>query len=148
MLRRGMLCGALLGLLSVTLVFSGCGRKGDPVPPRLSLPPAVTGLSAESSAAGVLLTWEVSGPVERIDHFRIQRSEAPAEGACPGCPQDYRPLETVKLNAPGLQRRGEKGFGLADGTVSAGRYYSWRVSACDGRGRCAEPSAPAGLFKR
>ena len=145
--RRKIRCGALAGILLAALVFSGCGKKGDPVPPRLSLPPAMAGLSARSVAEGVLLSWTASGPVERIDHFRIMRSEAAADAACPGCPQDYRPFETLKLTAPALGRQGEKGFAFLDGTVSSGRYYSWRVAACDARGRCAEPSAPAGLFK-
>ena len=137
---RGM---ALAGLLLVAVAAAGCGKKADPIPPMLVLPPAIADLTADSVAEGVLLGWSASGPVERIDHFRIIRGEAAAEQACPGCPQEYRPLATPKVADQTLRRAGEKGFRYLDEAVTAGRFYSYRVSACDSRGHCGEPSAPA-----
>jgi hypothetical protein len=140
--RHRILCGVLGGFLFGVLLCAGCGKKGDPIPPRLILLPAIAGLTADSVAEGVMLGWSAPGPLGRIDHFRILRSEAAADQACPGCPQEYRPLATPKLADPTLQRAGEGVFRYLDEAVTAGRFYSYRVSACDSRGRCGEPSAP------
>ncbi len=146
--RHRILCGILVGFLFGVLLCAGCGKKTNPIPPRLILPSAIADLSADSIAEGILLGWSASGPIERIDHFRILRSEAAADQACPGCPQDYRPFATLKVADQTLRREGEKGFRYVDAAVAAGRFYSYRVSACDSQGRCGAPSAPAGLFKK
>ena len=141
--RRWIFRGALAGLLFVALAAAGCGKKGDPIPPRLILPPAIADLTADSIEEGILLGWSAPGPDGRIDHFRILRGEAAAEQACPGCSQEYRPLATPKVADQTLRRAGEKGFRYLDAAVAAGRFYSYRVSACDSQGHCGEPSAPA-----
>jgi hypothetical protein len=141
--RRRILCGVLGGFMFGVLLCAGCGLKTDPIPPRLILPPAIADLTADSVAEGILLGWSVPGPIGRIDHFRILRSEAAADQACPGCPQEYRPLATPKVADPTLQRSGERLFRYVDAAVTAGRFYSYRVSACDSQGHCGEPSAPA-----
>ncbi|MCX5838932.1 MAG: hypothetical protein NTW71_10515, partial [Deltaproteobacteria bacterium] len=123
--------------------YAGCGMKTDPLPPRLVLPPAIADLTADSVAEGILLGWSAPGPIGRIDHFRILRSEAAADQACPGCPQDYRPFAMLKVAEQTVQREGGKVFRYIDAAVAAGRFYSYRVSACDSRGYCGEPSAPA-----
>ena len=141
--RRWIFRWALAGLLFVALAAAGCGKKTNPIPPRLILPPAIADLSADSIAEGILLGWSAPGPIGRIDHFRILRSDTAADQACPGCPQDYRPFATLKVADQYLRREGEKGFRYVDAAVAAGRFYSYRVSACDSQGHCGEPSAPA-----
>ena len=141
--RHRILCGVLGGVLFVALAAAGCGKKADPIPPRLILPPAIADLSADSIEEGILLGWSAPGPEGRIDHFRILRSEAAADQACPGCPQDYRPFATLKVADQNLRREEGKGFRYLDEAVTVGRFYSYRVSACDSRGYCGEPSAPA-----
>jgi hypothetical protein len=145
--RHRILCGVLGGVLFGVLLYAGCGKKGDPIPPRLILPPAIADLTADSVAEGILLGWSAPGPDGRIDHFRILRSDAAADQACPGCPQDYRPFATLKVADQTLQRAGERGFRYVDAAVAAGRFYSYRVSACDSQGHCGEPSAPAQRFR-
>jgi len=146
--RRWIFRGAALaGLLFVAVAAAGCGKKADPIPPRLILPPAIADLSADSIEEGILLGWSAPGPIGRIDRFRIVRSEAAADQACPGCPQDYRPFATLKVADQNLRREGEKGFRYVDASVAAGRFYSYRVSACDSQGYCGEPSAPAQRFR-
>ena len=110
--RHRILCGVLGGFLFVVLAVAGCGKKADPIPPRLILPPAIADLSADSVAEGILLGWSAPGPNGRIDHFRILRSEAAADQACPGCPQDYRPLATLKVADQTLRREEGKGIPL------------------------------------
>lgn len=138
---------ALGGLLHALLLSAGCGRKGDPLPPQFKAAAPIADLRAESLAEGVGLTWQ-AGEVGRIDAFRIERSEVPAREACPGCPQEYRMLQMVKLTGPGLRPVGKGGFGYVDGAVTGGRFYSYRVSACDSRGICGPTSAPAGLIRK
>jgi hypothetical protein len=142
---RGM---ALTSLLLAALTAAGCGKKADPIPPRLVLPPVIADLTADSVDAGILLGWSTPGPIGRIDHFRILRSAVSADQACPGCPQVYMLLATPKAADPALQRAGEGMFRYVDAAVTAGRFYSYRVSACDSRKFCGEPSAPAGLFTK
>jgi uncharacterized protein len=141
--RHRILCGVLGVSLFGVLLCAGCGKKTDPIPPQLILPPVIADLSAVSVAEGILLGWSAPGPDGRIDHFRILRSEAAADQACPGCPQDYRPFATLKISDQALRREGGKGFSYVDASVTEGRFYSYRVSACDSRGHCGEPSAPA-----
>ena len=146
--RRRFLCGVLGLCLLCILLCAGCGKKGDPIPPKLILPPAIAELAADSDAEGIKLGWSVSEVTgSRIDHFRIIRSEAAADRACPGCPQDYKPFVTLKVSDPNLRREGEKGFRYVDAAVVAGRFYSYRISACDSKGLCGEPSSPAGSLR-
>jgi hypothetical protein len=146
--RRSIPRCALAALLFVAMAATGCGKKGDPVPPRFISPPVIAGLAADSVAEGILLGWSAPGPIAGIDHFRIVRSEAIADQACPGCPQEYRPLATPKVNDPVLRHAREGTFGYLDSAVTAGRFYSYRISVCDSRGLCGELSPPAGLLKR
>jgi hypothetical protein len=145
--RRSFSRCTLAALLLVAVAAAGCGKKGDPIPPRFIPPPPIAGLAADSVAEGILLGWSMPGPIGGIDHFRIVRSEIPAEQACPGCPQEYRPLATPKVNDPALRRTGEGTFGYLDSAVSGDRFYSYRVSACDPRSHCGEPSAPANRLR-
>ena len=73
----------------------------------------------------------------------LLRGEVAADQACPGCPQEYRPLATPKVADQTLRRPGERVFRYVDAAVTAGRFYSYRVSACDSQGHCGGPSAPA-----
>lgn len=139
--------GALAVLLGVVLAAAGCGMKADPIPPRFVLPPAIADLTAESLAEGILLGWSAPERTERIYHFRILRGETNAALACPGCPQEYRPLATPKIGNPALVRVGQGVFQYVDADVTADRFYSYRVSACDSRGHCGEPSAPVGRLR-
>ena len=145
---RRILCGILGGVMLSVLPCAGCGKKTDPIPPNLILPPAIADLRADSIAEGILLGWSATGTDGRIDHFRIIRSVAAAGEACPGCPQDYRPFATLKVADQNLMREEGKGFRYVDAAVTVGRFYSYRVSACNSERRCSEPSTPAGLFQK
>jgi len=138
-----ILCAILGGFLFVALAVAGCGKKTNPIPPRLILPPAIADLRADSIVEGILLRWSAPGPKGRIAHFRILRSEEAAAQACPGCPQDYRPLAMLKVADQALRREEGNGFQYLDTAVAAGHFYSYRISACDSHGHCGEPSAPA-----
>ncbi len=143
MKNRCFLRALLIGLLIVVLISPGCGKRGDPIPSQVKLPPGSTDLSVDSVPEGMLLRWSLPGADARIDAFRILRSETVADKACPGCPQDYRPIIMLKVGDDRLEREGQMGFHYIDMNVKGGNFYSYRVSACDSRGQCGDPSNPA-----
>lgn len=147
-MRRHRLFYPLLAGLFVLLILSaGCGKKGNPIPPRMKLPATIADLSVVSVKEGILLTWSLPGPLQRIGSFKLLRSET-VEGseACPGCPQEYRPLRTVAITDDRLRRDEERKFSYVDGDVSVGHYYSYRLVVCDPAGFCGAESNAAGLI--
>jgi len=143
MMRNRFFRLALAGLWIGIIFVAGCGKKGDPIPPRVRLPAAIADLSAASSAEGMILRWSIPFAQDGIGSFRILRSDAEAANACPGCPQDHRTLVQLSVADGRLQRDGGKGIRYFDADVRAGRFYSYRVAGCDPRGNCGEASNTA-----
>jgi len=137
---------AIAAILVLLMIFTGCGKKGDPLPPRAMPPAAIADLRASAVREGIVLTWSLVGPVEGSG-FRISRSEAAAGNACPGCPQDYRPLAALALADGRLGREGERGFRYLDAAAAAGRFYSYRVAIRVRSGNYGEESKEAGAFR-
>jgi hypothetical protein len=132
-------------LLNVT----GCGKKGDPVPPRVKLPAPITDLRVGSVSGGVALGWSINGPSGDVGSFKILRSVTlDGSQACPGCPQDYRLFGTLTPTDERLRREGEKGLRYLDTEVRDGGYYSYRIAVCNRTGQCSEASNEAGTVHR
>lgn len=134
---------AVAGLWIGILFVAGCGKMGDPIPPRVQRPAAIADLSAVSSAEGMVLRWSIPIPQDGIRGFRILRSDTDGAKACPGCPQDHRMLVQLSVADGRLLRDGEKGIRYIDADVRPGRFYSYRVAGCDPRGDCGEASNTA-----
>lgn len=134
------------GLFALLLICAGCGLKGDPIPPKIKLPAAIADLSVSSSREGILLTWSLD-PLEKIGTFQLLRSD-PVLGdeACPGCPQNHRPLRTIPVADTGLRSERERKFSYVDWDVRAGYFYSYRIVMCDRTGLCGAASNEAGLI--
>ncbi len=146
-MRRDRFFARLLtGLLVMTLVFVGCGKKGDPMPPRIKLP-VVNDLAAVSRPEGIVLGWSLNLRPENIGRFKILRSVTiRGQEACPGCPQDYRPFREVTPTDGHMRRQGASGFRYTDTDVKGGSFYSYRIAVCDRAGYCGEASNEAGTI--
>ena len=130
----------------VVLIFAGCGKKGDPIPPRIKLP-IVADLAATSVPEGIVLGWSLALPAEGIGGFKILRSVTNrGTEACPGCPQDYRPFKEAALTDGRLRREGAAGFRYTDTDVRNGSFYSYRIAVCNRAGYCGESSNEAGTI--
>lgn len=93
MKRDRLFSGIAAVILVMNLAVSGCGKKGDPLPPRVTLPSAISDLNAVFVPVGVELRWSVPGKGGISGNFKILRSEMADGGrACPGCPQDFKLL--------------------------------------------------------
>ena len=147
-MRRSRLFSCFLtGLIVITVNITGCGKKGDPIPPRAKLP-IVADLAAASLPGGIGLSWSLDGRTEDIGGFKIIRSVTSRSGeACPGCPQDYRPFTEVKLSDGRLRREGATGFRYIDTAVRGGSFYSYRVAVCNRVGSCGDVSNEAGMIR-
>jgi hypothetical protein len=141
--RRLALAALFAAILLLSLI--GCGKKGDPIPPRVKLPLPITDLRVESSSGGVALAWSIGAPGGDIGSFKILRGVTPdGNQACPGCPQDYRPFVTLTTADDRLRRESERGFRYLDTDVREGGYYSYRIAVCNRTGQCSAPSNEAG----
>ncbi len=146
-MRRQRLGYAILtGIFVALLLCWGCGKKGNPIPPRIVPPPAVGDLAVLSTERGIVLSWSLPESRRQIGSFRISRTTPVEAGeACPGCPQDYRPLRTLSLGDERLRREGERGFSHLDADVLVSHYYAYRVVAGGPAGICRAPANEAGL---
>jgi hypothetical protein len=143
MRRRWFFC-LLFFPLAAVLIFAGCGKKGDPIPPRIKLP-IVADLATTSLAEAIILGWSLDVSAGGIGGFKILRSETnQGKEACPGCPQDYRPFKEVTLTDERLRREGATGFRYTDTDVRKGSVYSYRIAVCNRDGYCGESSNEAG----
>jgi hypothetical protein len=147
-MRRSRLIAWLsVGLIMAILIIAGCGKKGDPIPPRTKLP-IVADLAVASLPEGIVLNWSLDVGTQAIGGFKILRSATSrGDEACPGCPQDYRPFTEVKLTDGRLHREGAAGFRYVDTDIRGGGFYSYRIAVCSHTGSCGEGSNEAGTIR-
>lgn len=145
MRRNRLLLAPLTGLLMLSLIWVGCGKKVDPVPPQVRLP-LIADLGVRSLPEGIVLGWSLTDPADGIG-FKILRSVT-REGseACPGCPREHHPFVTLSLADDRLKREGGKSFRYVDADVGIGGFYSYRIAVCNRRGNCGEASNEAGTI--
>jgi len=131
-----------LALMPV-LLFSACGKKGDPRAPELATPKVIENLRASSVPNGVALTWR--RPTEYVDGselkdltgFVIFRKEI--SPACVDCPVPYRPLTTVDVEDQQKFIK-QKEYQYVDEETQPNMTYRYRVSSQLRDGSLSEPS--------
>lgn len=127
----------------LSLVSTGCGKKGAPRAPELAMPQPITNLTAKPDRSGFVLTW--SRPTEYIDGkpltdltgFVILRKEL--SPTCPECPVPYRPLITVNVEDREKFVK-QKQYRFVDESAQSQVTYRYRVSSQLKDGSLSEPS--------
>ncbi len=113
------------------LLCLACGKKGPPVPPKPTIPPAITDLQAEVIGDKVQLTWSVpkkdNAFFEGLEYFRVQKYMARSSvELCPGCPIPFQDLLEVKLKAP-APARVEGGRVIFQDAMEVDYRYAYKV---------------------
>ncbi len=94
---------AMLLLVLFLLVFTGCGKKGPPIPPKAYIPPAVNDLTAGVDKDLVKLTWTtvLDKKQSHMDDsvFVIYGSKQSLDSdPCKGCPKIFKPIAKTPFN--------------------------------------------------
>ncbi len=99
----------------IFLAFSGCGKKGPPVPPIIKgqkiAPPFELKYTPEEKK--ITLSWshkiDVKTAAVKPEGFEIFMAKKTFE-ACVGCPLVFKPIGSVSLPSMEFMTRIEKGF--------------------------------------
>lgn len=117
--------------LVVPAVWWGCGKKTDPVPLRLTVPPQVRDLAVEVVGDRSRLTWALPGMgadgQDRPAYFSVYRYESlHPEDVCEGCPVPFEHVVDIRMGNP-RPARIEDGRVIYHDRVQAGRVYAYKV---------------------
>jgi Prokaryotic lipoprotein-attachment site len=113
---------SVFGLL--TLLLSGCGRKGPPLPPEDVVPRRIADLAASNVAGGIQLSWrrpELYSDGERMTDlggFTVERAI--------GAALTYQKIATLEVTDRDRFRQ-IKRFTHVDSDVTPGVAYRYRV---------------------
>jgi hypothetical protein len=133
----------LAAIVLLLIVGSGCGKKGDPHAPELTVPETINNLSAREERAGISLTWGrpqklvSGGEVTDLVSFVIFRKEI--SPSCRDCPVPYRPLTTMFVEDREKFVK-QKQYRYVDEQVQANAIYRYRVSSQLKDGTLSAPS--------
>ncbi len=130
-------------LLLSTLLVAGCGRKGLPRAPELTVPAAITDLTARVEAGGIRLGW--SRPRVTLDGqkfndlmaFVVFRKSIRAD--CPECRTAYSERTVINVEDEGRFFK-ELEYEFMDRRLRSGTVYRYRVLARLSDGSASRPS--------
>ncbi|HPB70468.1 MAG: hypothetical protein M0P04_01460 [Syntrophales bacterium] len=126
----------LIVILAVTVLWA-CGRKADPLSPRVEAPAAIGGLTVERFPEGFRLGW--APPGAGVARIRILRSDV-TDASCPGCPKESRLITELIPDDDGVLP-----VTYTDRSVKEGADYTYRLIACGADGVCGDESAETGI---
>jgi hypothetical protein len=145
-IQTGFVIGLVCVAVAFFVFFQACGKKGDPIPPRLVLPPAVNDLKVSMVNGSINLLWTMPDEKTDISRIRILRSDLEIAGdECPGCPRMYASIDEPSTRDSKIIREGARSARYVDDGVKAGRLYTYKVILCDSYGNCSRDSNTAEL---
>jgi len=117
--------GIALILLALT-AFAGCGKKGPPLPPIISVPGAVQSFDVEGREEGLLLSWQIPER-NRADlaGFRLHR-QSEAQG-CTVCPARFPVYKDIDIDLPQGAKLENDFLYMIDREVKEGFTYRYKV---------------------
>lgn len=148
-LGRSMLVAAM------SMMATGCGRKGSLLYPDMLVPAAPVAVKAQQSGATVKIQFELTGKdragrqlLDGVAGVKISRNAAESVqmDVCRSCMTDYRLFQTLYLDhlASTSQRFGNR-LVVVDSDVSAGNTYSYNIVPFTAGGVNGAPSPIASV---
>lgn len=114
-------------LVSIYLLFCGCGKKGPPVSPRREKPPAIEDLSHRLDGSTLELSWSLpekdSSRQPDLIGFKVYVSKVSlSESECENCPLKFKAVADVSIR----KKAGQKQLIYSE-TLDAGYQYVYMV---------------------
>ena len=134
------LCVAIVLLVSIYVLFYGCGKKGPPVPPRREKPPAIEDLSHRLDGSSLELSWSVpekdSSRQPDLIGFKVYVSKVPlSETDCENCPLKFKTVADVSI-----RKKAEQKQLIYSETLDTGYQYVYMVRGYSDDGLFSEDS--------
>lgn len=128
----------LLIVITLSVLFSGCGKKAPPLPPRQIQPPAVNDLT--SSVDGNLLELNWTYPVDKkntasgVSGFIVYRSKQKlSEPECEVCPVTFERVEDIPIRVKHAESV-IKGVMTYNEVLEKGFRYRYKVTVYTNKG--------------
>ncbi|MBE9536501.1 MAG: hypothetical protein IMF07_04910 [Proteobacteria bacterium] len=113
-------------LLLAIIALAGCGKKGPPLPPLITLPETVQSFAIEGRDEGLLLSWRVAEKnIADLAGFRLHR-QSEAKG-CTSCPSRFPLYKDVDIDLPHGAKIENGVLYLLDAEVERGFIYRYKV---------------------
>ena len=114
-------------LVSIYLLFCGCGKKGPPIVPRREKPPAIKDLSYSLDGSNLELSWSVpekdSSRQPDLTGFTVYVSKvALSESECEDCPLRFKAVADVPI-----LKKTEQQQLIYSETVESGYQYVYMI---------------------
>jgi predicted small lipoprotein YifL len=127
-------------LVSIYLLFCGCGKKGPPVPPRRENPPAIEDLSHRLDGNSLELSWSVpekdNSRQPDLAGFKVYVSKiALSESECENCPLKFKAIADVPI-----RKKAEQKQLMYSETLGSGYQYVYMVRGYSEDGLISEDS--------
>lgn len=135
--RRLSFSAVTTGLvLASVFLLAACGKKGPPVPPKVTQPIAVETLEGEREGDRVYLFWTMQEPspeqLKSTRGFAVYRSKTSLGGeSCMVCPLVFERVGDVPMDFDSRSGLGKERFSYNE-RVEVGYRYIYKVAAVSG----------------
>lgn len=124
--------------LALIFLLTGCGLKGNPVPPMTvaSQQQEEQTLAASVKGETLVLTWQLKNPEGKLKYITIEKSELGIMGnTCKDCPRTFEKIVQLPVKDG---KNEESGYTFADTLAKKGKTYTYRLKLCDEADICRE----------
>lgn len=124
----------LFSLIIASILLSGCGRKGQLIPPEALIPAPIEDLAVTQRGESFLVSWTIpdrdegGGPVKELYNFRVfKRIVLPPDEDCESCTDAYQVLREIYPDYLRDTRRAGDRLFITDQGVTTGTSYQYKV---------------------